>query len=77
MFTLRPVSGGLIFHYCKLVVAKFSYVRNQFQKYTEMWVKNVYYMYKQNISFVKLSISKAFVSDYAVGTRREYKKVAE
>lgn len=34
-------------------------------------------MYKQNISFVKLSISKAFVSDYAVGTRREYKKVAE
>ena len=34
-------------------------------------------MYKQNITFVKLSISKAFVSDYAVGTKREYKKVAE
>lgn len=34
-------------------------------------------MYKQNISFVKLSVSKAFVSDYAVATKREYTKVAE
>lgn len=50
---------------------------NSFRNTQKCDVKNVSFMYKQNISFVKLSVSKAFVSDYAVATKREYTKVAE